>query len=319
MIDRQGRQITYVRVSVTDRCNLRCQYCMPESGVQFLPHEEILRFEEMIQVVHALAQLGVRRVKLTGGEPLCRKDLPELVRMLYQIDGIEQVTLTTNAILLPEQAQRLAQAGIMHVNISLDTLRPERYAVMTRCGTLAQALKGIDAAKQAGMYVKLNTVAIQGMNEDEIPDLVRFGRREKIPVRFIELMPIGLGASRTGLSNAQVLERIAQEMPHFKRVDNPTLGNGPAVWYEWEDGGIFGLIGAVHNQFCETCNRVRLTADGMLRLCLARPDGIDLKPYLRGGKSGLQEVLAQAVENKPACHTFAQSDTVDRAMNGIGG
>lgn len=319
MIDRLGRTITYVRVSVTDRCNLRCRYCMPEAGVPFLPHEEILRFEEIAAVVRALAGLGLRQVKLTGGEPLCRRDLPVLARMLGGIPGIEEVTLTTNGILLPAQAQALCDAGVRRVNLSLDTLKPDRYARITRCGRLADALSGLEAAQKAGMQVKLNVVPVRGVNDDEILDLVRFGREHGCPVRLIELMPVGLGAGRQGLSNAEVLDIIQKAMPGFAPFRGGKLGNGPAVCYGWPDGGVFGLIGAVHDRFCASCNRVRLTADGMLRLCLARPDGLDLKPYLRAGKAGMQAALARAIYAKPAGHHFGQQDTADRTMNGIGG
>lgn len=319
MIDRLGRNITYVRVSVTDRCNLRCRYCMPETGVPFLPHEEILRFEEITEVVRALAKLGLRQVKLTGGEPLCRHDLPTLARMLGEIPGIEEVTLTTNGLLLPGQAQALADAGISRVNLSLDTLRPDRYTEITRCGKLEDALSGLQAAQKAGMRVKLNVVPVRGFNDDEIVDLVRFGREHDCPVRFIELMPVGLGASRQGLSNAEVLDIIQKAMPGFTPFRGGKLGNGPAVCYGWQDGGVFGLIGAVHDRFCASCNRVRLTADGMLRLCLAQPDGLDLKPYLRNGKEGMQAAIERAIYGKPTGHHFSQHDTADRTMNGIGG
>ena len=319
MHDRLGREITYVRVSVTDRCNLRCQYCMPAAGVPFVPHARILRFEEITAAVAALARLGVRQVKLTGGEPLCRRDLPQLARMLYAVPGIEEVTLTTNGMLLPGQAQALAEAGVTRVNISLDTLRPDRYAAITRCGVLDDALAGLAAAQRAGMQVKLNVVPVRGVNDDEIVDLVRFGRARGCPVRFIELMPVGLGASRQGLSNAEVLDIIEHAMPGFSPFRGGKLGNGPAVCYGWPEGGVFGLIGAVHDHFCASCNRVRLTADGVLRLCLAQPDGLDLMPYLRQGRPGLDAALRQAIYDKPAGHTFLQHGTADRTMNGIGG
>lgn len=319
MRDQWGRAITYVRVSVTDRCNLRCQYCMPQEGVPFLPHEAILRFEEIAQVVRALAACGVSRVKLTGGEPLCRQGLSKLVQMLYDVPGINEVTLTTNGILLPQQAQELFDAGIRRVNLSLDTLKPERYAAITRCGKLDDALAGLRAAQQVGMRVKLNVVPVCGWNDDEVVDLVRFGKQQGVPVRFIELMPVGLGAEQRGLSNAQVRDILQKALPGFTPFRGETLGNGPAVCYGWSDGGVFGLIGAVHDRFCTSCNRVRLTADGILRLCLAHPDGLDLKPYLREGKSGLTEALQQAIINKPLGHNFSGQQTADRTMNGIGG
>lgn len=318
MIDRLGRTIEYVRVSVTDRCNLRCRYCMPEDGVSWLPHARILRYEEIAQAVRVLAGLGVRRVKLTGGEPLCRTGLSALVRMLYAIDGIEEVTLTTNGLLLPAQAEALRDAGIEKVNLSLDSLRPDRYAALTRCGALSDALAGLDAAKRAGMRVKLNVVPIRGVNDDEIVDFIRFGRENGLVVRFIELMPVGLGAGRQGLSNAEILAVIEREIPGFAPFPEK-LGNGPADCYGWPDGGTFGLIGAVHDRFCDRCNRVRLTADGMLRLCLAQPDGLDLMPYLRGGQPGLTEAVRNAIWRKPAGHAFLTEDTEDRMMNGIGG
>lgn len=319
MLDRLGRNITYVRVSVTDRCNLRCRYCMPEDGVPFLPHDGILRFEEITEAVRVLACLGIRQVKLTGGEPLCRRDLPALARMLGEIPGIEEVTLTTNGILLPEQAEALSDAGIRRVNLSLDTLRPDRYAAITRCGRLEDALCGLDAAQRAGMRVKLNVVPVRGVNDDEIIDLVRFGREKGCPVRFIELMPVGLGAGRQGLSGAEVLDIIQKVMPGFTPFRGEKLGNGPAVCYGWPDGGVFGVIGAVHDRFCASCNRVRLTADGILRLCLACPDGLDLKPYLRDGRDGMEQALRQAISGKPLGHDFAAHHTDDRTMNGIGG
>lgn len=318
MTDRLGRTIEYVRVSVTDRCNLRCRYCMPEDGAPLLAHADILRFEEITQTVRVLAAHGVRQVKLTGGEPLCRRDLPTLVRMLYAVPGIEEVTLTTNGLLLPAQAQALYAAGIQTVNLSLDSLDSDRYAALTRCGRLSDALAGLDAARQAGMRVKLNVVPIRGCNDAEIPAFIHFARTEQIPVRFIELMPVGLGASRQGLSNDAVLARIEACAPGFSPMRG-RQGNGPAVCYGWPDGGVFGLIGAVHNRFCAQCNRVRLTADGMLRLCLACPDALDLKPYLRGGKPGLDAAIQTAIWNKPAGHAFGTRDTADRMMNGIGG
>lgn len=318
MQDRMGREIRYVRVSVTDRCNLRCRYCMPPEGVPWLPHSEILRLEEIVRVVRALAGLGVTRVKLTGGEPLCRDGLPELARQLYALPGIEQVTLTTNGLLLPAGAQALAEAGIRRVNISIDSLRPDRYAALTRGGVLAQALDGVRAAQQAGMTVKLNVVPVCGVNDDELVDFVRFGRENGLVVRFIELMPIGLGAGQTGLPSDAVCARIAQAMPGFAPFPDK-LGNGPADCYGWPDGGVFGVISAVHHKFCSSCDRIRLTADGLLRLCLAQPDGLDLKPYLRGGAAGLEDAIRQAVWNKPDGHSFGVHDPHDRTMNAIGG
>lgn len=318
MKDALGREIDYLRVSVTDRCNLRCRYCMPEHGLKPLPGEDILSFDEIVRAVEALAGLGVRRVRLTGGEPLCRAGLPELVGRLRQIDGVEEVALTTNGILLLAQAEALRLAGIERVNVSLDSLRPERYAAITRGGKLSQALAGIDAAKAAGLRVKINMVPVRAVNDDEILDFIAFGRQNQMVVRFIELMPVGLGAGMEGVGPAAILETIGAAYPGFTPFrDGQSFG--PAECFGWPEGGVFGVIAAVHHRFCAGCNRVRLTADGRLRLCLGQADALDLKPYLRQGQAGLEDALLRAVYHKPVGHDFEVRAACDRTMNQIGG
>lgn len=318
MTDQMGRAIEYVRVSVTDRCNLRCQYCMPAQGAPALKRADILRFEEIAAVVRALAALGVKKVKLTGGEPLCRKGLPALVRMLYAVDGIEEVTLTTNGLLLPGQAAALGATGIERVNISVDSLRPARYARITRTGRLEEAVAGMEAAEKHGMRVKINMVPMRGINDDEILDFIRFGRQSGRVIRFIELMPVGLGDAARGVSKDELLATIEAAFPGFAPFAGK-LGNGPADCYGWPEGGVFGVIGAVHNCFCARCNRVRLTADGNLRLCLGQKDALDLKPYLREGAGEMTRALRRAIYHKPAGHAFSTHGTEDRIMNQIGG
>ncbi len=286
-LDTLGRPLRNLRISVTDRCNLRCQYCMPEEDYVWLPREDLLRFEEMSVLVDIFAELGVEKLRLTGGEPLLRRDLPALVRMLAAKPGIRDLAITTNGVLLSEQAQALYAAGLHRVTVSLDTLRPERFKRLTRRDYHAKVLEGIDAAKQAGFKgLKLDTVVMRGSNDDELVDLIEYGKRVGVEVRFIEYMDVG-GATQWSmdavLSRAAMLERLER---HYGRIQ-PVIeeSSAPADRFRLSDGTIFGIISSTTAPFCRSCDRSRLTADGMWYLCLYAKDGTDLRGPLRGGAS----------------------------------
>ncbi|WP_071434243.1 GTP 3',8-cyclase MoaA [Angelakisella massiliensis] len=307
MLDRQNRTIDYLRISVTDKCNLRCTYCMPADGVEDLTHEEVLSFEEILRVVKAMVPLGVKKIKLTGGEPLVRKNLVYLVEQLHQLPGIEDITMTTNGLLLEENLPALLKAGLTAVNISLDTLDPDRFRQITRREGLDKVLSALDAASRSSLRsVKINCLAVKEFNEEELPRLALLAKDREIEVRFIELMPIGFGKTLTPIPNTQILETLEQvygkSVPYEGR-----LGNGPAVYYQLPGfQGKIGFISAVSHRFCSQCNRVRLTSSGFLKLCLHYNNGIELRPLLRDGISDhqLTETLREAIYNKPLHHSF---------------
>ena len=314
MKDRFDREITYLRVSVTDLCNLRCLYCMPE-GVCRKRHEDILSFEEITEIVTAAAELGVRKVRVTGGEPLVRRGIMELCRQIAAVPGIEEIDLTTNGVLLRRYAEELKEAGITRVNISIDSLDPEKYRRITGGGDLSAAVDGIRAAREAGLApVKLNTVLIGGFNDDEIPAFVELTRREPIELRFIELMPMGGHfGPEAYLPGDTVLERAPElaPVPH---------DGGVARLYRLPDGaGRVGLISPLSRHFCATCNRLRLTSEGSLKPCLHSNQEIPVR-----GKHGeaLREALRAAILSKPQMHGVldaAHPSEAGRTMNTIGG
>lgn len=306
MIDGIGRNIDYLRISVTDRCNLRCVYCMPETGVENLGHEEILTFREIIVIAKAAAQLGIRKIKITGGEPLVRKGIVNLVRRIKDIDGIEQVTMTTNGVLLGAMAQELAAAGLDAVNVSLDSMNSESFCRITRRDSLADVMEGIRIASEFGIRTKINCVPIAELNGGDLTGIVNLAKEYPIDVRFIELMPIGFGRNYSPVSSAELLEKIRREFGE-PALSAEKHGNGPAVYYNLPAfSGSIGFISAISNEFCESCNRIRLTADGNLKLCLHYNKGVALKPLLRGGisREGLKNVIEKAIYNKPVQHGF---------------
>ncbi len=333
MTDQYGRKIEYLRVSVTDRCNLRCGYCMPEEGVEQVTHSEILTYAEIVRVCRICADEGISRIKLTGGEPLVRKGISSLLYELRQINGIEEVTLTTNGVLLAEQIDSLAKAGLDAVNISLDTLEREQYAQITRRDELERALEGLEAALQyPDIRVKVNCVALHGVNEAQWVPLAGLAKRASVDVRFIEMMPIGLGKASTGSSQAEVC-RVLKEAYGEPRFLSGRFGNGPAVYAAFPGFcGKIGFISAISHQFCGDCNRVRLTAEGFLKPCLQYSYGADLRELLRRetDDAGLQAVIQKVIFEKPRCHQFttekeAGQDIVDdsaleeKQMSRIGG
>lgn len=325
MRDGFGRTIEYLRVSITDRCNLRCVYCMPEEGVASFEHAQLATYEELLRIIGVMSGLGIKYLKVSGGEPLVRKGVPDFLARSKKIEGISQVTLTTNGTLLPQALPGLIGAGIDGINISLDTLRPDRYAVLTRWGELSQALAGIDAAYEGGVRpLKINTVLLNGVNDDELVPLAALAKNRELSVRFIELMPIGLGMNFRPVSGKRVLEMLtaAYGTPALTGIK---LGNGPAVYYRFPGFvGSVGLIEALTHTFCSGCNRMRLTSNGRLRLCLQYEGGCDLLSPLRAGCSDddLRALIQDAVSKKPAGHHFLDAGAEQFQagnMNEIGG
>lgn len=329
MIDQYQRKIEYVRISLTDRCNLRCRYCMPEQGIKKIRHEDILTFAEILRVVQALASLGVRKVRLTGGEPLIRRGIADLVRAIREVPGIEQVVLTTNGVLLDELAEPLVRAGLDGINISLDTLNPATFASIARRPLLDKVKAGIFRLQGLGFSdIKFNCVPVAGINEFEIPVLAALARDHAVKVRFIELMPIGCAyeVGYQGVPMESVRRQIEKAYGPLKAADLPAgAADGPAVYYRLVGfRGEIGFIDAVAHKFCSSCNRVRLTAEGFLKLCLNARTGLDLRTLLRDGTSGEQLRLAvqQAIYRKPEEHFFAEKNNKDRdgrAMVQVGG
>jgi cyclic pyranopterin phosphate synthase len=284
--DQCARPMASLRVSVTDRCNLRCQYCMPDADYVWLPRESILSFEEMARIVRVFSRLGVERVRLTGGEPLLRTDLATLVAMLRR-EALRDLSLTTNGLLLAAHAHALAQAGLDRVTVSLDTLKPDRFVTMTRSDRHADVLAGITAARHAGLGpVKINTVVVRDVNDDELADLLAFGRAEGLEVRFIEYMDVG-GATRWSrdqvVGQAEIVARLADRFGAITPV--PERAAAPAARFRLTDGTTFGVIASVTAPFCGACDRSRLTADGTWLLCLYARAGLDLRAALRTGAS----------------------------------
>ena len=322
LLDSFGRSINYLRISVTDRCNLRCLYCMPPEGIPRMPHSEILSYEEIRAVVRAAAELGVNKIRLTGGEPMVRAELPELIRMLSQIEGIEELLLTTNGTFLKKYALELKQAGLSRVNVSLDTLKADKFRYITRLGKLQDVLEGIEAAKDANLNpVKINTVVMRGINDDEILDFARMTYKDGWHIRFIELMPF------KGAAEFVPSIELRQHISLLGKLElcAPITGNGPAMYYRLP--GANGTIGFItpltEHSFCSRCNRLRLTPDGRLRPCLLSEDEIDLKMPLRNNATiaELKRLILKAVASKLEHHHLEEGHVslVNRKMSQIGG
>jgi len=324
MQDKFGRTIEYMRISVTDRCNFRCMYCMPRGMlIPKVPMSEILTYEQILEVVRAAVSLGITKFKVTGGEPLVRRDCPSFIGMLKSVPGVSQVTLTTNGLLLADCLEELKTNGLDAVNISLDTLRPERFGRIAGCGATGSSeqqivgcvLRSIDAALEAGIPLKINTVLLRGINDDEWEDIARLAKDLPIAVRFIELMPMGGTPVPQGVSGQDILRRICQRYPGVEE-DRRRLGNGPAQYYHipgWK--GDIGFISAVHGRFCGSCNRLRLTARGHLRPCLCYNDEVDLRDIFRQYPGDgdhipalrqelLRKKIARAILDKPEANNF---------------
>ncbi|MDE7206959.1 MAG: GTP 3',8-cyclase MoaA [Lachnospiraceae bacterium] len=325
MKDGFGREIDYLRISVTDKCNLRCRYCMPEQGVEFMPHEAVLTLEEIFRVVRIMETLGVRKIRFTGGEPLVRKNLVKLIGDVNGLAGIRDIALTTNGVLLKEKIDALKDAGLRRVNISLDTRDRNIFERITGYDRLNCVLESIDAALERGIQVKLNCVPCRELNASEIETLAAFAQEKDVDVRFIELMPIGCGKDFHGISSGEILERLEQKNGTARKA--PDAKKGETAQYYLFEGfrGRIGFISPMSHKFCSVCNRVRLTVEGRLKLCLHYDNGIELKPLLREGRSDdeIRECIVEAVKKKPEAHAFSEKQVAEkedqRKMVQIGG
>ncbi len=326
MLDNNHRVINYLRLSVTDRCNLRCIYCMPEEGISFIPHSKILSYEEMLHLVGLCVQNGIRKVRITGGEPLVRKGILQFIDGLSRIEGLEEIALTTNGVFLKDFASDLRNCGLCRINVSMDTLIPDRFFHITRRDLFHQVWEGIEKAESVGFDpIKINVVGIKGVNDDEILDFARLTFEKPFHVRFIEFMPIGKEnswSSRNFISIEEILN-LVQTLGKVSSV-NPSPLSGPSQRYVLEGAkGEIGLIGALSNHFCDHCNRLRLTADGSLKGCLFSDSEVDVKTPLRQGKGDkhLSDLIRNAILNKPKDHGLSEYKPRKcvRTMNRIGG
>lgn len=324
MKDSHGRVIDYMRISVTDRCNLRCKYCMPQD-IPSIDHCEILRFEEILHICSLAQKLGIHKFKVTGGEPLVRKGCLNFLRQLKSMPGTEQVTLTTNGVLLKEALPQLLELGIDGVNISLDTMDADTFRLLTGRDEFQNVYDGILTCQASGIRTKVNSVLLRGINDHEFRKLLDLARNYPVDVRFIEIMPIGAGQAFQGYDRNTLLTMLVKEYPDYEPVTS-VRGNGPANYIRIPGfKGCVGFIDAIHGKFCSSCNRVRLTSDGILKLCLYYENGIDLKALLREGQSDQQilDAMEAAVGRKPLEHQFHLTATEGREelrkMSQIGG
>ncbi len=327
MKDSFQREINYIRISITDRCNLRCRYCMPH-GIEQISMDEILTYEEILRFARICAECGFTRYKVTGGEPLVRKGAVNFIKQLSQIPGVEEVTLTTNGVLLSDYVEELVSAGLKGVNISLDSLKADRFKEITGFANLDKVLSGLERAVDSGLRTKVNSVLQKGLNEDEWEELILLAKERPLDVRFIELMPIGEGDAFNGVDNSIIKERLKEKYPGLQE-DNERHGNGPAVYVRIPGfRGSVGFIGAVHGKFCSSCNRIRLTSDGRLKPCLCYDDNVDIKEILRNVAAGSEEeksrlsaAIKKAVTGKPRAHCFENYEgiTEKKKMAQIGG
>ena len=326
MRDGFGRRIEYLRISVTDKCNLRCVYCMPLEGLPWLKRDQLLSYEEIGRIVATMAPMGLRRIRITGGEPLVRRDLPELVRMLAAVPGLDDISLSTNAVLLADSADELREAGVQRVNVSLDSLRPDRVdAISRRPGSYGRIMEGLGAAERVGFSpIKLNVVVMRGRNDDEIADFARITAERPWHVRFIEVMPVGenLGVSAEEYVPAsEILERV-RALGDLEPVPGPR-GNGPATYFQLPGApGTVGVITPMSHNYCERCNRMRLTADGQLRPCLFGSLQTNLRDPLRAGQP-LEPLIEKTLRIKPERHHLVQGSDAGSggllALSQIGG
>ena len=335
LIDNFGREISYLRVSITDRCNYRCIYCQSEKEFEFIPHQEILRFEEIVEIVQEAVNLGITKVRITGGEPLVRKGIVNFIKQLRKIDRLEDISLTTNGFFLSEYAEKLKDAGLNRVNISLDSLQEEKYKKITRGGSLERALKGINFALKARLLpIKINTVLLRGINDDEIEDFVRLALERPLNIRFIEFMPSGEEVINEFKNKFISVQEIKEKLIR-KYLLNPikiSTANGPAKYYQIKGGqGTIGFITALSQHFCKTCNRIRLTSEGKLRPCLFSNTEVDIKQAIRklaGDKSEgflrkkiIRDKLKEVVRLKPEGHklNITNQENLSFHMSRVGG
>ena len=328
MLDVHKRKIDYIRISITDRCNLRCVYCMPEEGIQLINKEKLLSYEEIIKLCKLFAKVGIEKIKITGGEPLVRKDLEVIIKGIKDIEGIKEVTLTTNGMLLEEKIDDLVKAGLDAVNISIDTIDKEEFKKLTRLGDVNKVLRAIDKClSYKNLRVKINAVPIKGEAEEDLINIVNLAKYKNLSVRFIELMPIGFGKNMESYSEDEIKEIIERRIGPLE-VYNGKLGNGPSHYYSLEGyKGKIGFISAINHKFCDSCNRVRLTSEGFLKSCLHYNSGVNLKELLLKGANDTEIIkeIEECIHNKPKSHNFNKIDNITkdkidkRSMSQIGG
>lgn len=325
LCDDLGRNIAYMRLSLTDRCNFRCVYCMPDKGLPFIPHEAVITYEELLRLATIFTGLGVTRYKITGGEPLCRKGAVEFIRDLVALPGVDDVTLTTNGSLADSRLEALAESGLRSVTFSCDAYDAIPFGTICRTETDPKEIRAaMGKAAALGLTVKINTVPIAGLNDAELPRLARFALERGFQIRFIELMPIGSGKALSGVSPAAIRQTMEREFGPLKRVDYKT-GNGPAVMHSIEGyPGLVGFIAALSGRFCSSCNRARLTSTGFFKTCLCHEAGIDLRAAMVNGATddGLRGMIREAAARKPGGHTFsfaAEEAGGGFYMNTVGG
>ncbi len=313
LTDTFHRTIDYMRISITDRCNLRCVYCMPSGGLEPIRHKDILQYEEIVRILRIAVHTGVRKVRITGGEPLVRKNITYLIKMIKSIEGIDELSITTNGILLEHYAGELADAGLDRVNISLDSLKPERYAEITRGGVIDAVLRGIEASEKAGLVpIKINMVPIRGLNDDEIAEFAKITLKSPYQVRFIEFMPFVTENmwNQEKFISAEEIKSIVEQTGSL--VPAKTRKSGPARYFRFDGAaGVVGFISPISNHFCKECNRLRLTADGKLRPCLFSETEIDLKPALRnnGPDAEIKRLIELSIAVKPESHSIKMENS----------
>ena len=316
--DQFNRIHDYLRISVTDRCNLRCVYCMPPEGVEFIEHNKLLTYEEIEEVVRVGASLGIKKLRLTGGEPLVRKDVEVLISKLSKIEGIEDIALTTNAYYLANKAKALKEAGLNRVNISLDSLKPERFKEITRGGNIERVLEGIDSAIKVGFSpIKINTVLMKGFNDDEIGDFLRMTIEQPFNLRFIEYMPIGHSDKtwKDGYLSLEYVKETAKELGFQLEESEAVFGNGPSENFKIKGAkGTIGFINPVSNHFCANCNRLRLTSDGYLKACLFWNEELNVKNHI-GNPTKIKEIYFRSLQEKPENHEMAKEFNDDKLSN----
>lgn len=323
LIDTYGRKINYLRLAVTDRCNLRCRYCMPAEGVPKLTHHDVLSYEELFLVAKAAVSLGIEKIRVTGGEPLVRRGIMDFLAQLSSLAGLKELVLTTNGLLLEELAEGLRQAGVQRLNISLDSMRPENFHQITRCGDLSRVLAGIAAAEKVGLSVKLNMVVMRGVNDDEILDFARLTREQPYAVRFIEYMPTIKERNWQSLvvPGHEILSRLAEDFA-FKELA-PSELSGPAQNFQIKSArGTIGVITPLSGHFCGACNRIRVTSSGTVRSCLFADNEYDLKPFLRAkDDTAVKVALRRIVNAKPERHQMDCNEAEHQAfaMSSVGG
>lgn len=310
MKDRYGRIIDYMRISVTDRCNLRCAYCMPKEGIQCVPHEQILRYEEVLRIVKAGTELGIDKYRITGGEPLVRGGIADFIRMLKQTKGVSTVSLTTNGVLFASVGEALKAAGLDAVNFSLDCMDAQSFSKLTRADAFRDVMAGIQTALKLGFKTSINCVPMEAYNGCDWASLAALAKDNALDVRFIEMMPIGLGQQYKSVSNTDVQRCLVKAFGEPEKSER-AHGSGPAEYRDFPGfKGSVGFISAMSHAFCGSCNRIRLTAEGVLKPCLCYRDGLNIKELLRSGASdmALKDAMAKAILSKPLCHNFCEEN-----------